>query len=224
MAGFMIGPSGIAPPAAGGGGVVLTYQSGPASQGANNVFTFAAQPIGTAEAGRIVAVVCGARHNTSNTMSMTIGGVAATAALAGAVDDTTSFIDIFYANVPTGTTADVVVTVSTFGQQVQIAVYTITGASLTPSGTGSTAFTTVNPGSMVVTATVPSGGVGIAGFQTDRNVTTTWSNATLDFEQTGASVTEDIFALSTTSAGSITPTSAASAVTYYGAAMATWGP
>jgi hypothetical protein len=202
--------------------VVATYRSGPPAQSANTVFTFASQPIGTASSDRIVVVVCeGNRTTSGGTLTMTIGGVAATSV--SPQGDTADYINIFYLNVPTGTTADVVVTITVFTAQMQIAVYTVTGSSAPPAS-GVTAWGVVNPGPMVVTATVPTGGIGIAGFATDRDVLpTTWSgNATVDLARAGPG-TQDIFALSTVTEGVVTITSGNEA-TFYGAVMTTWGP
>jgi hypothetical protein len=155
-----------------------------------------------------------------NTMTMTIGGVAATSV--GPQGDTQDYINIFYATVPTGTLADIVVTSSIWTLNAQIAVYTVTGSSGVPSTNSWTPWNLINPGPMLITGTVPTGGFAIAGFCTDRNVLpTTWSNATLDLGQADGSTT-NVFALSTTTAGSVSPTSGAE-TTWYAAVMTTWG-
>jgi hypothetical protein len=199
--------------------VVATFRSG-AGQTAASSFTFASQPIGTASSDRIVVVVCQVHKNGASTVGLTIGGSAATSI--GPQDNGTSYINIFYRNVTTGTTADVVVTAGIFAQQAYISVYTVTGSSGTPT-IGNTVWGVVNPGSMQVTATVPSGGVGIAGFATDRDVLpTTWSaNATVDYVQAGFTG-DNIFALSTVADGIVTLASGDEA-TYYAAVMTTWG-
>jgi hypothetical protein len=211
----------------GGGSAVLTFQSGPAAQTNNSTFTFSAVPIGTANANRVVAVAVQGRRNNSNTLSLTIGGTTANPSGSEQGDGTGGvggdFCDIWWLGVASGTTTSIGVTIggaSPFASAIQIAVYTIMTTTPTPTITH-TAWNTVNPGSMTCSGTVPSSGGGITCVCTDRAITTTWSNATTDFHQNDGS--DDIFALSTSTAGSWNPSSG-SVVTNYAAVMATWSP
>jgi lysophospholipase L1-like esterase len=205
--------------------VVGTFRSAPAFPGAALAVTFASQPIGTADTSRVVVVVLQSHMvGGGNVMTMTIGGVAATSV--GDQGNGTEYINMFYATVPIGTTADIVITSSIWTLNAQIAVYTVTGSSGTPRTNSWMPFGSVIAGSMTVTATVPTGGLGIAGFCTDRDVLpTTWSNATLDLGRVNAvdPNNTDIFALSTTTVGSVSPTSGTE-TTFYAAVMTTWGP
>jgi hypothetical protein len=206
--------------------VTGTFRSAPASLGGTLSVTYASQPIGTAVAGRVVVVVLQSHMvGGGNVMTMTIGGVTATSV--GPQGDGQDYINMFYATVPTGTLADVVITSSIWTLNSQIAVYTVTGSSGSPISTASTAWGATGPGlpgPMHVTATVPIGGFGVAGFCTDRNVLpTTWSNGTLDLGRLETGSSTDIFAVSTATSGSVTPTSE-DKITSYAAVMATWGP
>ena len=124
---------------------------------------------------------------------------------------------------PTGTTGSIVVNwTGTNVGEIQIAVYALYNCGLTPTNTGTTPDSTVAPGSMVVTATVPASGFGIAVFAGDRSLSATFSNGTLDFTQTGPA-SNTIFAVHTATSGVQTPTSS-SIITNYNAVMACWGP
>jgi hypothetical protein len=211
-------------PAGAAASAVMTFRSGPAAQAGASEMTFASVPIGDAAADRLVVVGLQATHTTGVPITLTIGGVSATSAVAVVdVGGSDSRVQLFYATVPTGTTADVVAA-STFISVMQIAVYTLTGVSATPTATGTTAYNTINPGTMSVNATVPAGGFGIAVFGADRDVTTTFASATTDFNQHHAGSGNEIWALSTPTAGSQTPTSDAGEVCVYAAVMACWGP
>lgn len=88
------------------------------------VYTFAAQPIGAASADRRVVVAIGSR--TSSLSSVTIGGVAAAVDVS---DTTPDQIYICSAVVPTGTTADVVVTFTAGIARCAIGMWMIDGAA-----------------------------------------------------------------------------------------------
>lgn len=100
-------------------GVVFTPTAAPdiVNHGfASGSYTFTGAAIGAADAARIVVVGVGNDNATNNLgiASVTIGGIAATKAVAGGTGDRSS---LWYATVPTGTTADIalVAVASSFG-------------------------------------------------------------------------------------------------------------
>jgi hypothetical protein len=110
-------------------------------------YTFAARGLGAADANRYILVAIEARGGTGRTISsVTIGGVAATGLSLGggtlieAANGSSAYVALYYANVPTGTTGDVVVTWSAAVSLCSVHVYrTIVGAggisSITPTTT-----------------------------------------------------------------------------------------
>lgn len=72
--------------------------------------TFSSYAIGAASASRVVVAVIGWGNAIGRTItSVTIGGVAATLVQASSAAGTANYIGVYYAVVPTGTTADVVI-------------------------------------------------------------------------------------------------------------------
>lgn len=147
--------------------------------------TYTSVAIGAADTNRIVAVGVAVRVNADvdSISSMTIGGISATQ-VAGArstrADAGLSITDIWYAAVPTGTTANIVINWSASVVRSGIGAYRIITATPAPTsvsfgiGTGTNATTG--------TITVPGGGAGFAIFG-NRNGTgsVAWTNATGDF-------------------------------------------
>lgn len=84
------------------------------SDNPNDPHTFSGFDIGTAAADRVVVAVIGWGFSVGSTISgVTIGGVSASAAGSPANASSSNRVAIYYAVVPTGTTADVVVDFST---------------------------------------------------------------------------------------------------------------
>ena len=123
-------------------------------------YTFSGVNFGTAAADRIIAVVVHSEPalgtNTQTITSATIGGVSATI-LTSTIQGI--LCSIIYANVPLGTTGDVVVTVSNTGGRMVIGTWRITGAQLThtdaqvstaASGTGRTISLNLPPGAAAI--------------------------------------------------------------------------
>lgn len=105
----------------------LTYRTHAESSSALTTYTFAAQAIGTASADRHVIVgICGTA-GTRTVSSVTIGGV--TASHVVTQQNGASTASIYFANVPSGTTADVVVTWSAGQNSCGIGVWTATALS-----------------------------------------------------------------------------------------------
>jgi hypothetical protein len=115
----------------------ITYQTTAANTGAStgSVYTFAAQAIGTAAADRYVVLGFTLIDSASSftIASVSIGGVAATKIITQNEGDTVAtnaniVSGFYYANVPTGTTADVVITASEgIANSGSIGVWTVTG-------------------------------------------------------------------------------------------------
>jgi len=200
-----------------------------------NTATFSSVNIGTASSGRIVVVGVGNDSSdfTPNAAvkSVTIGGISATLA----ATTTGNGAGIWYANVPTGTTANIVLTggTSNFGL-IGIQVGILTGVLATPSSIGLNN-DNYNGGSAAptITATVSSGGVGVILFNEEEGSplqVPAWANATADsyvHDETGN--TMQVILAHTFSAGSQTATlNSSSASTYlyqYNAGVAaTWAP
>ncbi len=129
--------------------------------------TWSSAPIGTANSNRSVIVVIYQRVANSgiNTASgVTIGGVSATL-LVSRNDDDRGHVDIWGANVPTGTTANIDILWNNQGGNGKVAAsYALYGANLTPYSTGSN-----RTGSSSISANVNviNGGFVIAGLGAD---------------------------------------------------------
>lgn len=98
-------------------------------------YTFSAASLGTADANRRIIVAFGARAGSNSAFSIssaTIGGVSAIIAVQkNAVDDgaNTDIAALLVADVPTGSTGDVVVTMSRGGVRAAMAVYRVVATS-----------------------------------------------------------------------------------------------
>lgn len=124
-------------------------------------YTFAAQNLGTAVAGRLIVVAVHARATGATALtvsSASIGGVSATIAvqLSSTATDT-SVNAIVYAVVPTGTTGDIVVTLSRASNRCMVGAWRLVDlVSTTPTDTDSSS--AANP---TCSLTVSAGGYAI---------------------------------------------------------------
>tara|TARA_R110000772_G_scaffold233395_1_gene344960 strand:+ start:105 stop:773 length:669 start_codon:yes stop_codon:yes gene_type:complete len=122
----------------------LAFTASAVNSGSQSSYTFSSQAIGTASSDRVVVVGVTAGNSPADVSSMTIGGVGA----AHAVSRTNSTeTEIWYATVPTGTTASVVVNFSGGKGRCGIGVWALTGVSgvgATNSSTSSTSTLTVS--------------------------------------------------------------------------------
>jgi len=124
-----------------------------------SVYTYTAQGIGTASAGRRVLFgVAGRVSNTPQTVTATLGGNAATSLVSAAnpSGNPSTVVNLFYRDEPTGTTADIVATFSTTMLRSVVDVARLAGYSGSPSTDSVYASGT----STTITLTVPSGGAG----------------------------------------------------------------
>lgn len=105
---------------------IVIYRGHAESTSDLTTYTFAAQPIGDAAADRRVHVGVGGSQSIRTISSVTIGGVTATQNIQHSGDQA-STAAIYTANVPTGTTADVVVVWSGGQQRCGIGIWSSTG-------------------------------------------------------------------------------------------------
>lgn len=190
----------------------ITLASTNSNAAATSPVTFTAQGIGTADPTRIVVVAISQGPTSTTAVSaVTIGGNSATHALNSDGGGSATRTDFWYLAVPTGTTANIVITAALQTRFV-IGVYSVVGTSssfsvATATSTGSGVATLSAPA-----ITVPAGGgaIVIASVH-NATVTITPSNYTQD----GASV---VAGTSTTSFGHDTSHSGS---TTYGASWVT---
>lgn len=187
--------------------------------------TFSAVAIGTAAADRIVDVGVGYDSNIGVT-GMTIGGVTATKILA----DAALTNERWYGNVPSGTTANIVITGGSAWNDIGIVVGTLTGAGIaTPSG-ANVAFDNYGNNSEPITATVtvPASGLGVVvAVALGGAPTPVWTNVdgnAADFT-TNLSTTRQIQMAHNSTGGSQSPQLRASGSYSFAASMtiAAWG-
>ncbi len=163
--------------------VAITQTANPAGAGSTaNIVTHTAAAIGTASLDRIVVVAIGKEVVTVTPTAVTIGGV--TAALINGNTFGSMGAWLYFAPVPTGTTADILVTWSGAVTNIQnhIAVYAITDAAGPPSS-GSSTSTDMDATSPLTTGstTIPaSGGMLAVAVGAADTVTKTWANLTED--------------------------------------------
>ena len=117
-----------------GASLTSTFQTGASSISDLTTYTFSAQAIGAASVNRRVVVFAGWAAGGALTISTaTIGGVTATVDGAVALG-TNRALSAISAVVPTGTTADVVITLSAGAVRLGIGVWTLDGQPSTPTG------------------------------------------------------------------------------------------
>lgn len=165
-----------------GGGTAfgISFVSDNASTAGTASYTFTAQNIGTADPTRIVVVGLSTGVNNVTVSSVTIAGSNAAQATSAASGGASVRSDIWYLAVPSGTTADIIVTFSSLQGRVAIFIYNVvgTGAAFSAGNNGSTASGT----SMSASVTVPSGGgaIGIGNIHSASASSLTGTNLALD--------------------------------------------
>lgn len=146
-------------------------------------YTFANQDIGAADAGRYILVGVTTRSSgTTNTInSVTIGGVTATEVqLQRTITTVVNMAGLYIANVPTGTTGDVVVTFAAGTQRCGIGMWRATDlASAVPTDSGKS-----GADAPTYDIDVDAGGfaVGVA-YGADNSGATTWTGITEDYDE-----------------------------------------
>ena len=181
--------------------------------------TFTDCAISTAAADRVV-VVCVA-NNARTLTGMTIGGVTAVEAVSS---NTGAHTGIWYAEVPTGTTATVVITAGFAFGKIGITVGKLNTATPTPTSTGFLAAGfRANP-QLASSATIPANGVGVIamGDIDTAQGTLTWNNATEDYSTTGTAF--GVASGNRTTAGAFQASISGVAFNNISMAVACWGP
>lgn len=158
----------------------LTYQDTDSDLTAQSTYTLSGMGIGTANTNRRVLVAIGIINIPVRTVTgVTIGGVSATelAQVSNAGGVTTAW---YYADVPTGTTANVVITLDASASNCHAATYRLVGEnSMTPTDTD----TTNGSGSSQSTTVTKTGqGVALSANTLSSSANSTWSNLTEDID------------------------------------------
>lgn len=143
--------------------------------------TYTACNIGTASADRLVVVVCTGIHGSTRTLSsVTIGGNTATVHASSGSGAGQESVGIASLVVPSGTTADIVVTWSAAPSNNGIMVWIVTGwSSSTPYSSYANADGT-SATTKVATLDTIAGGILIVGAGHGANDTCSWSSVTED--------------------------------------------
>jgi len=151
------------------------------------IYTFSAKSIGAASVNRriIVCVIMADGDAGSTVDTVTVGGISATAIVqADGGSGNTRRSEIWLATVPTGTTADIVVTNNEAVLGVNIAVYRAIGCAATATDTQTDITATAN--AVSATLNIPVDGVSVGNVvwgSTGATRTTTWTNMTEDVDQ-----------------------------------------
>lgn len=220
-------------------GLVLTFRGHVLTNSGSTAYTYLNEAIGTASADRIVvtAFSCNSTTNQSinnTTTPVTIGLVTATQVVSNA--PATRVTELWFAPVPTGTTATIVVTIAAAGSMNRCSVdwWTITGTTQTTySSRSGASVTSVTGTSMTINGspmTVPAGGAAIAVAVNGSTVNTVvWSQTSGSGTTETNAIQGATYLLSTydtATAGSQTflaTDSAATSQNWKGAAL-TWAP
>jgi len=167
--------------------VVRTFIGSNSVSGINTTsHTFAAQSIGTASADRyvVVGIVVSEYTSTMLISSVSIGGVSASVLAQVRPSSNDIQVALYMANVPTGTTGDIVITTSGANiRQAAIGVWTLTNLqSATPASTG-TDNTDTAGSAMTIAVTAPPVGSAVIAVAAQRSTTGfAWTNQTEDFD------------------------------------------
>lgn len=145
-----------------------------------STYTFVGASLGTAAGDRKIVVTIHGRSTNPSTRtisSVTIAGVAATAAVSvsNTIGDRAA---VYVADVPTGTTGDIVVVFNDTMQKCIVGSYAMYGAgSSTPTATATDIASTYSQ-----SLTIPAGGVAFAIASVQASASTTWAGLTEDFD------------------------------------------
>ncbi len=219
--------------------VVWTPTADPAPQDiafGSNQASFSSVNIGTPSSQRIVVVGVGQDNHTCPVISLSVNGIFATEAVDDGPD---SYSSLWYINVTSGTTANIVVTCPSDGAfgVVDILVGTLTGASLTPTAVATHPTDSTDDPQAIPTSgsiTVPTNGVAVVfagqpGSSGDNTVT--WTGATGDYyvETSTEGDGESVLLAHSYTAGSDSFTVSGSVGNGFGygsfsAVVAAWGP
>jgi hypothetical protein len=170
---------------------------------ASNSHTYSGVAIGTASADRyvVVKIVYGGEREI---VSLTVGGVAASLVI---VSGTSTVIKtaIYIAAVPTGTTADIVVTMDYNVATLGICVGALTGANATATATYALEQGYNDPIAMALT--IPAGGIMLFSVETEVANTPTLDKGVFDYQSEGAEREQDSGYYGTAGAQTVTVSS-----------------
>lgn len=201
----------------GGGSTPLTFGSAASTNAGGGSHTFTAMTVGTAASDRWVIAATYVSHNSSSSIaSVTIGGVSAT--LLYGQPTITNFAgrwEFWKANVPTGTTADVALTMNSGSFfDAACATYYSNGEPTLYDTAVDTVFTGTT---FDVAIDVPEGGAIIGLCSNDNFGTLTgWSGATADASNYTHWASEDQLSAETARAVSVTMSAAAGSTGFIG--------
>jgi hypothetical protein len=209
----------------GGGSVTWTATDNPTPiAGTNNPQTFSGVNIGTPAANRYV-VVCAGQDTNGPITSMTIGGVTATPISPNGLDGTGDGASLWYANVPSGTTASIQFNeTAAFPSNVGIAVGVLTTSTPIPPSAAIEVANGFNPDPQTTTTglTVPSGGMAvICGATRGPNASPTWNVGIQDLLATNGTAYQILLGHL---ASSGTPSISGYAFQDFSIAAAAWAP
>ena len=140
-------------------------------------FTFTSLSIGAAAATRKVVAIVHTNHEASSTVTgVAIGGVTATQIASKRVSGIS--VSAWVADVPTGTTVDVAVTVGALWNRLAVGIYRIVDGTIGASNTADNS----NTGSIAVNVNTTTGGAVIAAIQTVNSGAITWTGATENYD------------------------------------------
>jgi hypothetical protein len=163
----------------------------------------------------------------SEVASVTIGGVSATLVIETTGGIAQDFQCLYQADVPTGTTGDIVVVFDGGVGQCGIGVWRVTGAGTGPSAANDTDMDVTASGAMPLAVSCPANGVIIVAAKNVNSATHTTVGVTEDFDGTVESVlthtgASDEFATTQTNLDvTVTPSASNNE---QGAVCASWGP
>ena len=195
----------------------------------NGTYTFSSQAIGAVAADRYIVLTI-ARQSTAVVTGITVAGTACSIVARTANSDDHSAIWITDSAITSGTTATIVVTVTSTSWQMLLGVFRMVGANPSASATDTDI---TNSAPMTCTATVPANGGYVCSARHQGSAGYTWTDddgATSPIEAFDVGIE---YAQSYTSAYNNTTTEQASLAvtcapgsssTEQGMCMATWGP
>lgn len=165
----------------GAGGSIVPATISNTASGADvsnaTAYTFSSQALGAAASDRKIVVGVVEVAATTTVSTLTVGGVSAS--LVKRQSGGIQVVELWQADVPTGTTGDVVVTMAAASQGVAIGVWRVVGAASAASNTLG-AYAAPATG----TIDIPAGGVLVAmvGNRVVGTTTVTWTGPTEDFD------------------------------------------
>jgi hypothetical protein len=165
--------------------VALTFTDHAVDASDAATYTFSSRAIGAAAGDRQVFVAV-AGVNTGDVTSLTVAGISATKLVGQTFTGAaTSNVEIWRADVPSGTTATIVVNTTTSGNRLGIGVYAATGALNTAFHSFTSGNNATNSGSINIPAN--GGCIGVA-VTTSGGTSFTWTGLTEQYDENQESV------------------------------------